>query len=255
MISGINCYYNKGDSITSLEACNSNSNYCGEMFFMCENKHVLKYYRNPDGTVDKDSLSDYFDSLSEKYPLFSTLTPNEVYIHFEYVRNFMVTEYFFGAAYSIRTLAERIIYENYGIYLFSDAPKLSGYSDSNEIVEISNKIKKINFGILITLLMSEKSRKEVLKSKDECKKPRLKGEGLEYAKIVSGKINSNLTNNIFLRKEEFQLLQQVFEDTSGTLHGRAPMDSSKASENLEKVLNFYQTYFEKGNEWRTLYDR
>lgn len=253
-IIGINCYYDKGDSVRSLEVCDSDSDYLGEMYFMCENKHVLKFFRNPDGTLDKDSLSEYFDSFSPKYPLFFKLTPNRVFIHFENVRNFMVTEYFYGAAYSIRTLAERIIYENYGVYLFSSQPRLSNHSDRNEIEDISNKINKINFGILLTLLMSANSRDNVLASANECRNPNLKGDGLDYAKTASEKINSNPSDNIFLRKEDIKLLQEVYEGTSPALHGRVPMDSSSASENLEKVLKFYQAYFGKGNEWRTIYD-
>ena len=63
IMSGINCYYDQGDRITCLEACDSNSRYYGGMYFMCENKHVLKFYRNTDGTITKDTLSDYFESL------------------------------------------------------------------------------------------------------------------------------------------------------------------------------------------------
>lgn len=250
----IDCYYNKGDSIRSLEICNSESNYLGEMFFMCDNKHVLKFFRNPNGTLDKDSLSDYFDSFSQKYPLFFKESPNEVFIHFEYVRNFLVTEYFYGAAYSIRTLAERIIYENHGVYLFSSKPKVSNHSDRNEIEEVSNKINKISFGILLTLLMSADSRKEVLDSSEACRNPKLSGEGLKYAKIACKKINTNTTDSIFMEKAKIQFLQDSYNKTSAALHGRIPMDSSKASENLENVLKVYQAYFEKGNDWRTIYD-
>ena len=254
-ITQINCYYNKGDSIASLEVCNSGSVYIGEMYFMCENKHVLKYYKNPDGTIVSDSLSNYFDSFNEKYPLFFKSTPIEVFIHFEYIRNFMITEYFSGAAYSIRTLAERIIYENYGVYLFSNKQKLSDYSDKGDITDISEIINKINFGKLITLLMSSRSREKVLNSNNQCDDLKLNGEGLKYAKNASQKINGNSCNIIFLKKKDFQLIQEVYDATSPALHGRHQMDSSRASENLEKVLKFYQAYFENGNEWRTLYDR
>lgn len=254
-ISHIKCYYNEGDSIPSLEICDSGSKYIGEMYFMCENKHVLKYFKNPDGTIVKDSLSVYFDSFNEKYPLFFSSTPNEVFIHFEYIRNFMITEYFAGAAYSIRTLAERIIYENYGVYLFSNKQNLSNYSDIKDIEDISEMINMINFGILLTLLMSSRSREKVLKSNDQCKKPRLGGKGLQYAKNASQKINDNSSDNIFLKKEDFRLIQEVYDATSAALHGRKPMDSSSASENLEKVLKFYQAFFNNGNKWRTLYDR
>lgn len=252
-ITEISCYYNSGDSISSLEICDSGSNYYGEMYFMCENKHVLKFYRNIDGTISKDSLSDYFDTFYEKYKLFFQSTPPKVSIHYEYVTNFMTTEYYYGAAYGIRTLTERIIYENYGVYFFSNSEQLYDPSNKDKIIEISKTINSIGFNKMIILLMSEKERKNVLKSVDFYADLDLKGKSLEYAKNVSKEVEDNLNNNIFLNKEEFKTLQDVYNKASIALHGREPWDSAITSENLEKILGFYQVYFARGNEWRTIY--
>jgi len=250
MITDINCYYNKGDRITSLEVCDSNSSYLGEMYFMCENKHVLRFYRNTNGSISKDSLSDYFDSLQQKYQLFFQNLPSNIFMHFEYVRNFMVTEYWYGAAYSIRTLAERIIYENYGVYFFSNKQKLSNISDKKEIEGISEKIRDINIHKLLLLLRHEDKRRELLVN-NSVKDLDLSENGLKYAKIMCKKIDANKTSSIFLDPDKYKLLLNVIDATSPALHGRIPMDSSKASANLEKTLEFYQAYFEKGNQWRT----
>jgi len=254
MITDINCYYDQGDRITCLEVCDSNSGYYGEMYFMCENKHVLRFYRNTDGSISKDSLSAYFDSLQQKYQLFFQNSPSKIFMHFEYVRNFMVTEYWYGAAYSIRTLAERIIYENYGVYFFSNKQELSNISDEKEIEDISEKIRLINSPKLLRLLREEDKRREVLGPNSEKNSLKLRGKGLEYAKIMCNKIDANKTSSIFLDPDKYKLLLDVFNDTSPALHGRIPMDSSKTSHNLGKTLEFYQAYFEKGNQWRTIYE-
>ena len=246
----INCYYQDTDKILSLELCDDQSTYIGEIYLMCENKHVLKYYRNSDKTLDPDSISAYFSELKTHFPHFLKDTPYDVFVHFEYVRNFITTEYWHGAAYSIRVLLEKLIYDNFGPYLFGSKPKLSSKADKPELEEISKKIDQVGFSRLLGILGVEKFRDEIKQGRDK----KLKNNNLSLAKEVIEKIDRDPTNRIYFPPEDYENFQRQYSMLSAGLHPRTPIDLPQAESALEIILKGYEDYFVKNNSWKVLYE-
>ena len=250
MRQGINCYYQDTDKILSLELCDDQSTYIGEIYLMCENKHVIKYYRNPDKTLDPDSKSSYFSELLTDFPHFLKGTPYDVFVHFEYLRNFITTEYWYGAAYSIRVLLEKLIYDNFGTYLFGSKPTLSSKANKTELEEISKKIDQVGFGRLLGILGDEKFRDDIKQGIYK----KLKNDNLSLAIKAIAKIDSDPTNRIYLSHEDYKDFQTQYAILSAGLHPRAPIDLPTAEIALGTVLKGYEDYFVKNNTWMVSYE-
>lgn len=246
----INCYFEDTDNIYSLELCDDQSTYSGEIYLMCENRHVLKYTRNIDKTLDPDPTSAYFSEYKTYFPHFLSDTPEDVLVHFEYVRNFITTEYWHGAAYSIRVLLEKLIYDNYGPYFFGSKPKLSSKADKSEVEEISKKIDHVGFSRLLGILGEEKLRNQIKQGTYT----KLKDNNLELAEEVIAKIDSDPTNRIYFPSEDYAHFQKQYSMLSAGLHPRTPIDLSSAEKALEIVLKGYEDYFVNKNSWAVLYD-
>lgn len=250
MRQGINCYFQDTDNIYSLELCDDQSTYIGEIYLMCENKHILKYTRNRDKTLDPDSISAYFSEYKIYFPHFLSHTPEDVLVHFEYVRNFITTEYWEGAAYSIRVLLEKLIYDNYGPYFFGSKPKLSSKADKSELEEISKKIDHVGFNRLLGILEDEKIKDDIKQGIYK----KLKDDNLSLAKAVIAKIDSDPTNSIYFPPEDYKNFQKQYSMLSAGLHPRTPIDLSQAEKALEIILKGYEDYFNKNNSWGVLYE-
>ncbi len=241
------CYYHATDEINSMELCDQNTKFVGSLYLMCNNAHVLKFYRNPNGTLAADSVSTIFNSLKCKYKTFFQYTPSKVFEHFHYTLNFLTTEYYYGAAYSIRTLAERLIYDNYGTRVYYEDEVIN--SDDPRIEEISNNIKDIGFKPFIILLESSKTRNRVKKGKTFKHDPKQ----LEQAQKAVSKITAHPALFTSLNTLDFNKIIDVADKTSPVLHGRTQMNSVLAYELLKDTLEVYTNYFKKCKKWGVNY--
>ena len=254
------CYFQKTDPIKSLELCNPHTNYIGEFYLMCDKKHVLKYYRNPDGTNTPDNISITLVDLRKNYTeFFSSNIPDDVMEHYNYALYFITTEYWSGAAYSVRTLLERLIYDNYGPYFFSKKPYLSFRTDKKELEKIYSTIGEIGFHLFLNTILSESIREKIKNINNKKKQPvssydkKIKNN-LNALMIIIKKIEDNPTNNIFLDKNRYKEFQEQYNDLSKGLHPRTPIGNTEISKALNVVLAGYHSYFKKGNTWRVKYD-
>jgi len=251
----IYCYFEPADSISSFELKNPNSSFAGEVYLMCDNKHVLKYIRNPDGSVYPDQVSNTLISLKDKYPkFFSNNIADDIMEHYNYALYFITTEYWSGAAYSIRMLLERLIYDNYGPYFFSEKYYLNFKTDREELENIYSGIGEIGFLYFITTIFSDRFRKHIKEGKIPNS---LKGKDHARDNLMRmiNKIDQDINNKIFtIIKEYYQDFKTQYDNLSAGLHPRTPIDRADAEKALDVVLAGYQSYFSNGNTWRVKYD-
>jgi hypothetical protein len=250
----IKCYFQETDSIRSLELNNPSSNFGGEVYLMCDNKHVLKYIRNPDGYVYPDPVSNTLEYLKDKYPeFFSSNIADDVMEHYNYAFYFITTEYWPGAAYSIRTLLERLIYDNYGPYFFSEKYYLNFKTDKEELENINSRIGTIGFLYFIITILSDTFREDIKEGKIPNSLIGKNGARDDLMKMII-KIENDRKNKIFINEEHYEEFKTQYKRLSEGLHPRTPIDRGEAERALNVVLAGYQSYFNNGNTWRVKYD-
>jgi len=259
----VDCYFEPTDSISSFELVNSNSTFIGGVYLMCDKGHVLKYYRGPHGSIEPDAVSTTIERLKDKYPMFfKSNIPADVMEHYFYAISFITTEYWAGAAYSIRTLLERLIYDNYGPYFFSGNSYLNFKTDKDELKKIYSRIGNIGFQLFVDTILSESTKEEIKKVNDEIKKGKKPdtnrgikiGKNLNDLMIMINKIEDDPANEIILDQNQYQEFQSQYNVLSEGLHPRTPIGSPEIDKALNVVLNGYQSYFNKNNTWRVKYD-
>jgi len=265
----IYCYFEPTDLISSFELIDPTSSFAGEVYLMCDNKHVLKYIRNPDGFVYQDQVSNTLKSLKDKYPkFFSNNVADDIMDHYNHALYFITTEYWAGAAYSIRTLLERLIYDNYGPYFFSEKDYLNFKTDKKELEKINSEIGGIGFQLFLETIVSENRKEKIKEVHDKIEKgdkvePDESDDEIKFSKIVRhhdylmemiNKIEDDLDNKIFLDKDQYKNFQTQYGVLSKGLHPREPIGSPEADKALNVVLEGYQSYFNNGNTWRVKYD-
>jgi len=258
----IYCYFERKDSINSFKLIEPDSNFIGGVYLMCDKGHVLKYYRRPGGSIVPDVVSTTIIRLEEKYPMFfKSNIPAEVMEHYFYAINFITTEYLAGAAYSIRTLLERLIYDNYGPYFFSEKNYLNSKTDKEELEGIYSKIGNIGFYYFIKTIMDNEFRDEIKEKSDKIQKGMISkpntnrgNNDIDNLMIMIKKIEDNQGNKIFIEEEHYKKFNIQYDKLSAGLHPRTPINSSEVENALEVVLAGYQRFLEKGNTWRVKYD-
>ena len=232
-----------------------------DFYAVCEKKHITKYIINPpqissdpsDIIAKANGLQSSLEDWKKNYPSFFRNTIGRIYSYFEQFVNYFTLEYLDSASFSLRTLYERIVYENFGVWVFY--PNLpSIHRSSSEYKCVNEKIKKLGFQIFILVLISSNFRKKISNNKQSCieyKGKEYEGERLKILReITENTINyKQIGNEIISQKQNLQNLQHDYDPLSSSVHGYKPISSVDLQSICEHVLKMYNDFFNNSNSW------
>ena len=266
--SQIKCQIDSGDDVPLVQIALKGLNSSGtlnQFFVVCEKKHITKFIVNP-STIVAEKGSNVIDpeggidihELKKDYSKFFEYTPQNVSLYFDQFLNFYTLEYWDNAALALRILYEKIVYDNFGGWVFyPDLKKLNICSD--EILAINENIKTLGFGPFIQFLVSSGFKDDIQKAVNSGETQvihRKKVYDEKRFKILSEANKNYPASDSKIKKliGNLQTLQSNYEKLSPAVHGRTLITSPELENICKDALIMYQLFFEDNNSWGVEYD-
>lgn len=258
----VECQIEKKDGIpcTSIALySNGYSNKFSDFYVICENKHITHYLINPkvspkpeDYITMENELQYDLQKWKKDYPSFFHNAIDRIYSYFEQFVNYFTLEYLGSASFSLRTLYERIVYENFGVWVFY--PNLPNIGITGKAYEdINDSITSIGFANFILFLISKDFRNTIMKTNST---DNIKYGTMEFNKTRSQilrKINSNynaIQSRIQPLENNLKKLYDDYPKLSSSVHGYKPLAKPELENICEHVLKMYNDFFNNSNSWR-----
>lgn len=256
-VSDMRCHVSGTDTIPVAHLIEDQISFIGQVLIFCENKHVLSYLKNPGYTnFESSSVTDYYETLLTNYPKFFEKVEDEVFEEFTNVINFLQLEYWNGASFAIRSLAETLVYNNYGVRAWFGNAALKSKTEKEKIDLVYENIKNLGFDTFMTIVISETVKRNLLEKSDDYAKSRYKltDSRLDLARKAAENLSTLRVARLGLEKSTLQHMKDSFALLSPIVHSRGIVDVSNINTSLENILNAYEEFYENDNRWGVIYE-
>ncbi len=255
--SSLNCYISDSDRIPVVDFFNDPSAFGGQFMMFCENKHVLSFLKNPgDNPPDPSSVSQYYYTLKETYPLFFKNSDDTIFEQFTNIMSLRQLDYWSGTSFAIRLLGESFVYSNYGTYAWYGDVTLKSKTDKDKLDHIYSNVRHLGFGTFIILILSSTQKKDLInRDADFCyKEYKLNGDRYDIAVAAAKNLGPLMDKGPWNTNKSLKDINEVFKTLSPFVHSRELVDPKAIDGSLEKVLYAYEEFYKNGNSWRIIYE-